>query len=85
MGLVLVMAAGAFANGGIIVSDRSGIIVSDKPVRENTCKEGIIVSDGPIASIIDFIAGIIITDRAQCSDGKSGIIVSDRSGIIVSD
>lgn len=73
--LVLVLAVGTFANGGIIVSE--------KPVSNlctETAKEGIIVSErGIIAIISDVIKGFLVTDTkvAQPCAEKNGIIVSE--------
>lgn len=76
-----------FTYAGIIVSDRTGIIVSDKAVP---CSE--VKDKGFIADIINLIegiivsdrSGIIVSDRSNCNTTE-GIIVSDRTGIIVSD
>lgn len=60
---------------GIMVSDRSGILVSDRAFV-----------GGIIKDITIFITGIMVSDKpaAQCNS-KEGILVSDRTGILVSD
>lgn len=79
-GMILVLAAGAFANGGIVVDtapSSNGIVVDTAP-----CKEGIVVSDSPISVVIDFINGMLISDlkeeEASCGeDSKNGMLISD--------
>lgn len=73
--LTVIMAASAFANGGIIVSDFSGD-TKTKPCTEIVkVDSGIIVSD-IIGIIVSDFTGIIVSDR-QAPTVNCGIIVSD--------
>lgn len=96
--MAIVLGFGAtFANAGIIVTDRAdGIIVTDRAEQkcESSTKGGIIVTD--FMGVFRAILGIIVTDRPEkqgCTVEKEkggivradGIIVTDRSGILVSD
>jgi hypothetical protein len=74
---------------GILVSDRTGILVSDSPAACTEKKD-----KGVIADLIGFFEGILVSDRtgilvsdspsAGCNTNE-GILVSDRTGILVSD
>lgn len=91
--LAIVMGFGttfANANSGIMVSDRQGIMISDR--TEQVCGEvdasstGIII--GGFANMLEEMFGIIIGGRKDCRKteaGGTGIMVSDRQGIMVSD
>jgi hypothetical protein len=82
--LTVIMAASAFANGGIIVSDLNGNTKDNKPCTETVkVDSGIIVSD-IIGIIVSDFTGIIVSDR-QAPTVNCGIIVSDLTGIIVGD
>ena len=74
------MFTATFANAGILVSDRS--------VPCQNTKTGILVSDrtieGFVKNIVDLIAGILVSDKSSCGQAQ-GILVSDRTGILVSD
>ena len=78
-GLALVLAFGAtVANAGEITNRSSndgqpcknGILVSDSPIA------GILVSDGPVAAVVQAIAGILVSDGPTSTCG-TGILVSD--------
>lgn len=71
--LVLVMAFGTFANGGVVVGNGP---------KADTCKEGVVVGNSPISAVIDFINGLLISDSkdegASCGeDSKNGMLLSD--------
>ena len=77
-GLALVLAFGAtVANAGETIGgkpcadqSKNGILVSDSPIA------GILVSDGPVAAVVQAIAGILVSDGPTSTCG-TGILVSD--------
>ena len=88
----------ANANGGIIVGGRAegdgngGIIVGGKAEKsckvkgESSVSTGIIVGGRTeLGAVVAFLEGIIVVGRtiSPCEE-KTGIIVSDRDGVIVS-
>ena len=74
--LTIIMAASAFANGGIIVSDLNGNAPKD-PCKETVkVDSGIIVSD-IIGIIVSDFTGIIVSDIRTTTTVNCGIIVSD--------
>ena len=74
--LTVIMAASAFANGGIIVSDLNGNAPKD-PCKETVkVDSGIIVSD-IIGIIVSDFTGIIVSDIRTTTTVNCGIIVSD--------
>ena len=65
----------AFANGGILVGDRTG---TTAPCAAE--KDGILVGD-IFGGFLNFIEGILVGDKTtnstQCSTAKDGILVGD--------
>ena len=83
--MTVIMAASAFANSGIIVSDLSNNNNAKDPCTEVIkVDSGIIVSD-IIGIIVSDFTGIIVSDLKGDTTVNCGIIVSDLGGIIVSD
>ena len=85
--LALVLTFGAtFANAGILIGDRWAT-----PAPCSASKDGILIGDRSAIGILigDFAAyleGILIGDKtATGCTAKGGIMVSDRSGILIGD
>ncbi len=91
LAFVLMSSSTAFANGGIIITDRAetpcnleknGILLTDRT--------GIIITDresGIVKGLVEVIAGILVSDSktSETCVEKNGILVSDRTGIILTD
>jgi len=87
--LMAVMVFGAIsANAGLLISDRNTGCQNTNTAQElPNAFDGIIIIGAPIFEGIIIIgrAGLLISDRGNGCQEKSGLLISDRGGLIVSD
>ncbi len=93
--LMAVMVVGTVsANAGLLISDRTAPSLQGQcaTVKDSNTQnlDGIIIIG--FQSVLDGIiiigrAGLMISDKVApgCDKGKSGLLISDRSGLLISD